>query len=300
MNRYLGGPRRLRCTRLLLVSCVVLQCTHARAGWSYSVGWLAGTPASTSLADSVTSSVGAALGLWTRHLAGHADVAVQIELTDSVLRSTGSSFTSGFVRDDPDYTLYEQGLAYEIRTGIDPNGLAPDVRIQLNADYLANELWFDPEPTLRRAAVPVTLTDAVSVFAHEFGHALGFNGWWDEPIRMLPGAYASTWDQHTRYDGTALFFTGPKASALYGAAVPITQGNNWHLGNAIGPGSDLQSDLMNGVAFHRGTRYDVSPLNLAMLDDMGVAISEVPEPQTWALILMGLALLAGGMSRSRR
>ena len=172
------------------------------------------------------------------------------------------------------------------------------MRIQLNADYLANGLWFDPEPTLRRAPVPATRTDAVS--AHELGHALEFNGWWDEPAGVLPGAYASKWDQHTRYDGTAVFFIGPKATALYGAAVPITQGNNWHLGSAIGPGSDLQSDLMNGVAFHRGTRYDVSPLNLAMLHDMGVSIAAVPEPQTWALILMGMAMLAAGTSRRKR
>jgi hypothetical protein len=292
MSKLLDGPPYLRCIRLLLLSCALLLCTQARAGWSHSVTWLAGAPASASFADSVSSAVGAALGLWTRHLAGGAEVEVQIEVTGSVPYSAGGSATSGFVRHERNYTLYEQGLAYEIRTGIDPNGPDPDVRIQMNADYLAHELWFDPEPALRRAAVPTEQTDAVSVFAHELGHALAFNGWWDQPNGKLPGDHASTWDQLTRHDGSALFFVGPEATALYGAAVPITLGNNFHVGNAFGPGSDLLPDLMNGVAFHRGMRYDVSPLNLAMLDDMGVVLSPVPEPQTWALMLLGLAVLA--------
>ena len=91
------------------------------------------------------------------------------------------------------------------------------------------------------------------------------------------------------YDGLALYFVGPAATALYGAAVPITLGNNWHVGNAAGPGSDLLSDLMNGVTLQRGLRYGVSPVDLAMLEDMGIALVLVPEPGTWTLMLMGLA-----------
>jgi hypothetical protein len=305
MNKLLDRPRRLRCIRWALLSCALVLCSPARAGWSYSVSWWVDPPDSTSSTDfpdnaTVFAAVGAALGLWTRHLAGGAAVEVQLELRTDVLRAAGGSVTSGFVRHEQNYTLYEQGLAYEIRTGIDPNGLEPDVRIQLNPDYLAHELWFDSESVLRSNLADSKQIDAVSVFAHELGHALGFNGWWDEPSGKLPGSYGSTWDQYTRYDGSALFFVGPEAMALYGAAVPITLGNNWHVGNAFGPGADLLSDLMNGVAFHHGMRYDVSPLNLAMLDDMGVPLATAPEPQTWALMLMGLAVLAASTSRKRR
>ncbi len=41
--------------------------------------------------------------------------------------------TSGFVRNDGTCDIFEQGAAYEIRTGIDPNGATPDVRIRVGA-----------------------------------------------------------------------------------------------------------------------------------------------------------------------
>jgi len=39
------------------------------------------------------------------------------------------------------------------------------------------------------------------------------------------------------------------------------------------PGSDLIPDLMNGVVFDRGTSYDISPLDLAILADAGVDVT---------------------------
>jgi hypothetical protein len=48
------------------------------------------------------------------------------------------------------------------------------------------------------------------------------------------------------------------------------------------------------VQFARGSRYEVSPLNLAMLADMGVPVlSAVPEPATAVLLVSDLALVAG-------
>ena len=97
-------------------------------------------------------------------------------------------------------------------------------------------------------------------------------------------------------------------NAIVNAA--LTTGNNFHLGNGVGPGSDLVGDVMNGVVFDYGRRYNVSELNLAMLKDMGVGVLDdplrmhylsataVPEPETWALWLGGLALL-GSLSRRR-
>jgi hypothetical protein len=112
---------------------------------------------------------------------------------------------------------------------------------------------------------------------------------------------------------SVLAFTGPSATALYGGPVPLTVGSYAHLGNpAPLPGTDLIPDLMNGVAFTRGTRYHITPLDLAMLRDLestlpsGVADLTgglraapmleappplaVPEPSTWLLMVAGLAL----------
>ncbi len=272
-----------------LVATWALSCAAgAHAAWTYTVDVLGGSPTARNFERAIASNVVAALDLWTRHLAGGAAIEIEIELTDHVVRAGGRSLTSGFLRYDEGRDVYEQGVAYEIRTGFDPNGDAADLRIQLNSDYVANELWFDPKPKRRRILVPVERTDAVSLFAHELGHAIAFNGWWDQPQGRMPLHYGSTWDLNTYYDGSMLYFTGTAAMALYGSPVPVTDGNNWHVGNATGLGSDLVDDLMNGVSFRRGSRYDVSPLDLAILSDLGVPMASVPEPHTALLLAAGL------------
>jgi hypothetical protein len=289
-----------RAGRALALLCG-LSCGHtAHAAWSYTVDVVGGSAAARSFQSQIVANTMAALDLWTQHLAGGAAIEVEIELGDSVARAAGYSLTSGFVRDEGGVAVYEQGLAYEIRTGWDPNGGAPDLRILLNNDYVANELWFDPQPAQRWEGVPLDRTDAVSMLAHELGHALAFNGWWDQPLGQLPLHYGSTWDLLTYYDGSALYFTGTAATGLYGGPVPVTAGNNWHVGNAKGPGADLLDDLMNGVAISRGTRYDVSALDLAMLADMGVPMAPVPEPRSALLLAAGLAGLAAWRRRLRR
>jgi len=293
------GAALTRTTQALVVAWAVSCAGAAHAAWTYTVDILGGSPTARNFERAITSNVTAALELWTRHLAGGAAIEVRIELTDHVVRAGGHSLTSGFVRDEAGRQVYEQGVAHEIRTGWDPNGAEADLRIQLNNDYVTNELWFDPKPKRRGTIVPLERTDAVSLFAHELGHALAFNGWWDEPQGVLPLPYGSTWDLNTFHDGSMLYFTGAAATALYGGPVPVTAGNNWHIGNAAGAGSDLLGDLMNGVSLYRGTRYDVSALDLAMLADMGVTTATVPEPQTALLLATGLVALAGlGRRRS--
>lgn len=287
--------------RILVCAGALWGAGAAQAAWTYSVQFLGSTAATQSFEEAISSNLFAAMDLWTRHLAGGAAIELEVEFSDSVQRAAGYSLASGFVRRDGATDVYEQGLAYEIRTGIDPSGPAPDVRIQIANDYLVNELWFDPAPALRLAAVPVGRTDAVSLLAHELGHALAFNGWWDLAQGVQPAGYGSSWDMNTWFDGSALFFTGPSAMSLHGGPVPVTQGNNWHVGNATGAGADLLDDLMNGVSFSRGTRYDVSALDLAMLSDMGLVLAPVPEPSTAALLALGLAgLAAAGRQRQRR
>ena len=86
--------------------------------------------------------------------------------------------------------------------------------------------------------------------------------------------------------------------------MPVSKGNNFHVGNATGPGPDLVPDLMNGGVFFRGARYFVSPLDLAMIQDMGLELAPsvllVPEPQTYALMLTGLGLVGLVVRRTRK
>ena len=84
--------------------------------------------------------------------------------------------------------------------------------------------------------------------------------------------------------------------------MPISPSNNFHVGNETGPGLDLVSDLMSGVVFFPGTRYSISGLDLAMMQDMGmaVAVPVIPEPETYALILVGLGYIGASVRLRRR
>jgi hypothetical protein len=252
----------------------------------------------------ITSHVGAALDRWGAYFVNSAAWSVVVNITSSLSGAAAHSMTSGYVRDDGSMPVYEQGAAYELRTGIDPNGADPDIAIFLNLDYLQNELWFDPDPWSRSASVDAGRTDAMSVMLHEIGHAIAFNGWGDAWTGTLPGNYASTWDALTQSQNGHLYFAGARAVAAYGAPVPITFGNNAHVGNGAGLGTDLLDDLMNGVAFFRGSRYDISALDLAMLSDMGVQVAEngggttaIPTPAPVALISAGMLALLGWRRR---
>lgn len=286
-----------------MVSMLAMPAFGAHAAITYSVAFNDPFGQATSLYSAIDSHVGAALATWGSSLTGSANVAVRVDINTTTPRATGASVTSGLVRNAGTYNIFEQGLAYELRTGIDPNGAAADVVLTFNPNYLANELWFDPNPTLRSAAVASNRTDAMSVFLHEFGHAIGFNGWGDANTGAPPATYRSTWDDLVSYNGTNTFFNGARAMSLYGAPVPITYGNNFHLGNLPGPGANLIPDLMNGVLFNRGTRYNVSNMDLAILSDMGVgvaAITPVPEPATYAMFAMGLLALGWRVNRQVR
>lgn len=308
-------PRRQRPTLHAALATAalagVLAQAPAQAALTYSLSIDDPLGAATSFHSQIETHVGAALFQWGSYLGGSANLDVRVDITRDVARAAGTSFTSGYFGSSGGRNIFEQGMAYELRTGIDPNGSAPDVHLLFNPDYLSNVLWFDSDPYARKAQVNASRVDAQSVFIHEVGHALAFNGWSDVNNGSLPATYASTWDINTSFDGQTVFFNGAQAQSVYGGPVPITAGNNFHLGNLSGPGSDLVGDVMNGVVFNYGNRYNISALNLAMLRDMGVAVvsdpllmhyastSAIAEPETWALWLGGLALL-GSLQRRRR
>jgi hypothetical protein len=204
--------------------------------------------------------------------------------------------TSSFAYDNGAYNVFEQGAAAEVRTGVDPNGATADIELVFSSGYLMSELWFDPDPVARTAAVDPSRTDAMSVMLHELGHAFAFNGWRDPFTGALPGDYQSTFDEQVVIDGTNFYFTGANAQAVYGGPVPVTFGNINHIGNdAPRPGSDLIPDLMNGVVFFRGVRYDISALDLAIAEDTGLALraAAVPAPPALVLLATGVVPLAG-------
>ena len=217
----------------------------------------------------ITADAVAAFAMWQDVLApSDTTIDINIIITTDTLRAEGWSTASQFKEHTGNLDIYDQGAGFELRTGHDANGSASDITIQLNPDFQAVWYWIDP---LDGSTLTGYRTDLIDVFVHEIGHALAFNGWRDATTNELPGTYASTFDALVTVIDGKPYFTGAHAVAVYGGPVPLTVGNATHLGNASpGPGADLLTDVMNGVVFDF-TRYTVSPLDVAILSDVGLA-----------------------------
>jgi hypothetical protein len=221
----------------------------------------------------ITTALQAAGAEWNRRLIGSGNLEVEISFAN-IATMDGTSVSTGFVRNNGTRDIFEQGAAYEIRTGMDPNGAEPDIKIRIGTAYLANELWFDPNPQTRTAPIPANHIDAISVLIHELGHAFVFNGWMNATNGQLPPTYMSTFDANASFDGTNSFFNGTGATARYGGPVPLTYANYGHIGNnAPRPGSDLLLDLMNGVVYYYQARYYISPLDVEVARDSGMVVT---------------------------
>lgn len=225
--------------------------------------------------DDLEAQITAAGEDWVRHLVAPRDVSIEVLVHFAdIYTAHGGSLRSVFRVRDGGADVYEQGVAAEVRTGIDANGEEPDASITVGIGNLIDgRWWFDPDPYLRTTPVPEDRIDAYSTFLHELGHVLAYNGWRRYADGELPGGYASTFDTFIESDGENQYFAGPEAMAVYGGPVPLTFGNIFHVANrAPRPGSDLLDELMNGVADRRGWRRYISALDLAVLTDVGLPV----------------------------
>jgi hypothetical protein len=271
---------------------------------TYTVAFDDPSQTATGLYLPITQHILASGARWNAHLRPITNVILEVQVvipaTSPPPTATGRSVVASPVGMLGGLVLNEQGAAAEIRTGVDPNGAESDIELVFNPTYLRDQLWLDTDPFQRVTAVPADRTDAMSIFLHELGHAFAFNGYRDKNTGDLPGAFLSTYDQHVSGTDNNLVFNGPEATRLYGGPVPLNNDNLFHLGNAAPlPGADLLTDLMYGVEFTNGTRYDISLLDVAILADSGVPVVPVPEP------LLGLGVAAVGvmgwaLRRSRR
>ena len=215
---------------------------------------------------------------------------IEVEITPNNAYSGGPAMApSGvqYVSSDGYFTTVEYNTVYEARTGIDPNGADPDIRMVLDPGYYFDNVAFlDPSGAARTAPIPADRQDFISATLRGLVTDMGFAGYQFTTSGAYGfgwGYYIYTWSDgsHLRstYDklrNTISTFDGPNATALYGGPVPttlfgpggITQGHTdfYHLGM---PGSDLENDLMNGMGLKPGMRYDISPIDVAILTDVG-------------------------------
>ncbi|PZQ12015.1 MAG: hypothetical protein DI564_13685 [Rhodanobacter denitrificans] len=297
--------------RLVMAGALAFAAASADAQPTIEVGFDASASMLTDRerAD-ISAHLVAAGRVWTAALGIARPVTIDVRVgIAAIATANGASAATAAVGVVAGRDTYEQGAVYELRTSIDVNGAQTDAVVNIGLAYLRDELWFDPDPLMRVAPVPADRTDAMSVFLHEWGHVLAYNGWSDPTSGEPPAGYWSTFDRWM-LPGAPTLFAAPASSSSWGSAPDLTTGNNKHWGNAdttaVAPraarpvqwrdgapvpwmvcelplsrdappsgdatprGGGLLDQLMNGVVFYRGTRYGLSALDRALLLDVGL------------------------------
>jgi hypothetical protein len=284
----MSEPRRLAARKALLtVEVLEDRCVPAGIHFNYTIDDPTNAFAAFPLLRSNLEASGQIIG---NLLDGQGSLEVTVRATTDVSRSGGQAMAVVYSGYQNGTYVYDNGTVSEARTGVDPNGAAPDIQILINPrDYLPL-CWFDPSGAARTATQPTDKIDFLSVAIHETLHSLGIQG-----LRAVQGTNYGTFpdlnrmqfDALSRFgagsDPSVMYFTGINAESLYGGPVPLTsvganntlsEENFYHLGNPAGhPGSELIGDMMNGVEFRPGVRYQISNLDLTILADLGWSLT---------------------------
>lgn len=151
-----------------------------------------------------------------------------------------------------------------------------------------NALWFFLAPS-------AYLGDMGSAY----GGTLSYRLMSDSNSEPLETAYADV--QLLGEDGTLLAFGGGHipSSAWATYLVPLTAGDSWHVGSVSGPQA-TQAEMMGVLSDLKALRIRgdyMQAVETTSLDT--VVLSAVPEPASVLMLLGGLAMLAGTVSRRR-
>ena len=188
------------------------------------------------------------------------------------LASGGARPVDVYVGADGARSLYQSGATYALITGANPDNGGAEGTITLNASNLSST-YFNPTPG--SGSVPARDYDAVSILEHELGHIFGIDGFRDSSTGAL-GQTETAWDQLVQVSSSgSAVFVGSEVVALYGAPAPITTLSNgeayFHFGNSS---SDADaSDLMSGTGLPPGITRTISPLDIAVMADIGTPLS---------------------------
>lgn len=98
-------------------------------------------------------------------------------------------------------------------------------------------------------------------------------GWRDRETGAF-GQSISLFDTMVAIDRQGFHFVGEDALVAYGGRVPLTSTvlsqNLYHYGNESDEREELKNGLMYGVCLRNGERHPITPLDLAILRDMGL------------------------------
>ena len=226
------------------------------------------------------------------------DVTAQNSILSTTLATAGSDLTGT----DPGF--YATVVEKKIQTGVDSNGSDADGEIEWN---------FGPSWALGNSVGGLQY-DFTSTAMHELLHTFGFLSYVDR-AGANTGQTWTTFDSFIVTSGSApvispsdfrwitaynpnltggndgLYFGGTNAVAVYGGLVPLHTPNPWQSGSSIShldestPSSGTH--LMNPtVSTGLGIR-ELSPMELAILKDLGYNVTETP-PVALFFVVFGL------------
>jgi hypothetical protein len=185
----------------------------------------------------------------------------------------------------------------ELAAGANLNGSAADLTIWVDptTDYFKS-LFFDTAPYDGARAVPRTQTDGMTVLLHEVMHGLGINSYRNADGQYgFGGTYRTIWDGYTTQSGGKLLLDMPGFAAHGIDPVQVTSTsatqNNSHLGDATDLQKGYLDDVMNGLHFFTGHRYEISELDVLILQGLGYSVN-LPDglmPSDGSLTGKGLA-----------
>jgi len=222
-----SGEMQMRFWSLVLLTILIHSPGHAalpyRATIVDSANLLSGHER-----EDLLGSLDAAVADWNRFLKSPTPIWIELEITrlTPTGRFSGTSASAFALPKQGDIQIVELGATHKLRTGISANESLPDIRIQIEIDYLRSEHWIDPHPELRTDPVPIDKVDLITTLAHEMGHGFGMAGWRDlNTVQMGPGRLLSVFDTlvaNSSSPNPAPVFTGAHANQICTSGVPLT------------------------------------------------------------------------------
>ncbi len=211
----------------------------------------------------IRQSVAAAWDMWAAHFTRTAPIEVEIvyQRGDTGVLAYAGSVLEVFTGETLNgRRISQSGAGSELQTGRDPNGTGADARITIAADLtrlVFRDSTDDPMPRDK--------LDALSIFAHEFGHVLGFRSALDSNGSPAQTSFITNYDRYVSGPGAnSLNFTGPNAVEAHGGAILLASSGPSHL--AIG--GDLMASSLSA-----GQTKVVGVLDLAVLQDLGLPVT---------------------------
>lgn len=205
-------------------------------------------------------------------------------------------------------TANAKAMGYAIGTNV----ANPDANITFASGFAGDFVY------TRAGGVPSDKIDFITVAEHEIGHALGFvsgvddidfclgpqnqcglpntgnrfeGDWWYEPLDLFRYSAPGTLD--VRVGGTPYFSIDGGATGIESFSTGTKHGNGWQASHFTPDALNLMRPFVGNGEF-----YDATDRDLAAFDVIGWDVGAVPEPETYALMLMGLGLV-GWASRRR-